>query len=217
MSLTAPDLAPSHQAASSRRSAFLMVPLRTTFQEALMRELLADRPAFLAFVRRRLRDPEEAEDMLQRAYLKAWAWRSPVAQPRAWFFRLLRHLIVDTVRRGQSRARLQEAWAVAQSVENDGGAENTDNANGPCACADEAGRRLSPALREALLLTVQDRGNASRIAQSRGVSSSALWVRAHRARKQWRAALHARCGACASEGRCRQCDCADRRHADETM
>jgi RNA polymerase sigma factor (sigma-70 family) len=217
MSPTALDLAPSHQAASSRRSASCRVPLRIAFHGVPMDELLNNRPAFLAFVRRRLRDPEEAEDVLQRAYLKAWGWRSPVAQPRAWFFRLLRHLIVDTVRRGQSHARLQEAWAVAQSVENDGGTENMTVANGPCACADEAGRRLSPALREALLLTVQDRGNASRIAQSRGVSSSALWVRAHRARKQWRAALHARCGACASEGRCRQCDCADRRNADETM
>ena len=77
--------------------------------EQLAEHLLQHQEAFLAFVRKRVADPELAADILQDSLLKAL---KNVAQIRedenllAWFYRILRHTLSDLYRRRAMRERV---------------------------------------------------------------------------------------------------------------
>src|SRR5688500_2248919 len=64
--------------------------------------LLGARQRFVEFVRRRVADPEAAEDIVQDALLRALRAETPVNDDEAitrWFYRVLQNAVVDHYRR----------------------------------------------------------------------------------------------------------------------
>jgi RNA polymerase sigma-70 factor (ECF subfamily) len=68
--------------------------------------LLDNLQSFVAFTRKRVGDPHLAEDVVQESLLKALrSNRKPAADEDviAWFYRILRHFIIDLYRRRGAR------------------------------------------------------------------------------------------------------------------
>jgi hypothetical protein len=91
-------------------SATVVPDASVTASRSLARELLVlladQRPAFLAFARKRVRSGADAEDLLQQALLKAAERLDTVRDGErleAWFFRVLRNTIAD--HHAEARAR----------------------------------------------------------------------------------------------------------------
>jgi RNA polymerase sigma factor (sigma-70 family) len=77
---------------------------------------LADRPALLRFLAARRVPPEEAEDLVQDLFVKLETQAvGPVAQPRAYLYRMLDNLLLDRRRSAGRRAGREEAWMTARS------------------------------------------------------------------------------------------------------
>jgi RNA polymerase sigma-70 factor (ECF subfamily) len=76
--------------------------------------LLASRPALLRFLLARRVPPEAAEDLLQDLFLKVASQPiGPVAEPRAYLYRMLDNLLLDSRRAAGRRAGREQAWMTA--------------------------------------------------------------------------------------------------------
>src|ERR1051325_5931746 len=92
---------------------------------------------FVAFARRRLNDPELAADVVQESLLKALRSADQLQTEesvRAWFYRILRHTIIDLYRR-----RAVEKKALEQLSEPD-----VAETNAVCRCLDRLIPQLKP-------------------------------------------------------------------------
>ncbi|MBZ5561839.1 MAG: RNA polymerase sigma factor [Acidobacteriia bacterium] len=72
------------------------------------------------FIRRRVRDPGDAEDILQEVFyelVEAYRMMKPVEQVTAWLFRVARNRITDLFRRRNREARAGEATLPEESEE----------------------------------------------------------------------------------------------------
>jgi RNA polymerase sigma-70 factor (ECF subfamily) len=77
--------------------------------------LLENRAALLRFLLARRVPAEEAEDILQDLFLKLEAHPAgPVAEPRAYLYRMAENLLLDRRRSAGRRTGREEAWATAQ-------------------------------------------------------------------------------------------------------
>lgn len=157
---------------------------------------------FAGFVRRQVRDPELAADVLQEAFTKALRHEGSVRDDEklvAWFYRVLRTTIVDLHRRGGARppaAPLDDVEPAAPEV---------DQA-AACACLGGAIDLLPPPQRDLLrALELSDEDPAAAAARL-GITPGNLRVRRHRARKALQDALHDTCRMCARHG-CVDCHC----------
>jgi RNA polymerase sigma factor (sigma-70 family) len=68
---------------------------------------LRERSKLGNFIRRRVRDPMEAEDLLQdvlEELVEAYRLPEPIEQAGAWLFRVARNRIIDRFRKGKRRA-----------------------------------------------------------------------------------------------------------------
>jgi RNA polymerase sigma factor (sigma-70 family) len=69
------------------------------------------RPALLRFLRARGAATDEAEDLLQDLFLKLEVQPTgPIAEPRAYLYRMADNLMLDRQRSAQRRARREGAW-----------------------------------------------------------------------------------------------------------
>jgi RNA polymerase sigma-70 factor (ECF subfamily) len=165
--------------------------------------LTSSRERFLAFVSRRIAEPEVAEDVLQASFLKAIE-----AAPRLrdqdriipWFYSILRNSIIDAYRRG-SVENVHVDLSLAQDV-----AMDQEEHRILCACFQELIPTLKPEYAE--LIQVLDLGQESTdsVAARLGISLVNLKVRRHRARQALRSRLEETCRVCA-EHRCLDCTC----------
>src|SRR5215831_16142772 len=76
-----------------------------------------DRPRLHKFIRKRVADPRDAEDILQDVFyelVEAYRMMQPIEQVTAWLFRVARNRITDLFRR---RAREAEPLAEAAPCE----------------------------------------------------------------------------------------------------
>lgn len=174
---------------------------RTPVEEALS----AGRSQYLAFVRRRISDPDLAEDILQEALVRAFRAAPTIDDDErlaAWFYRVLRNAIIDAYRRRDVRnrhtERLHEGHDLSDPTEEE---ERT-----LCECF----RALLPALRPeyaAVLSAVDlDERPPQEVAEEFGLTVNNLNVRRHRARRALRESLEATCRICADHG-CLDCTC----------
>lgn len=77
--------------------------------------LLQQRPALLRYLAVRRLAPDEAEDLLQDLYLKLAAGTpGPVAEPRAYLYRMAENLLLDRRRAQGRRAGREQAWTAAR-------------------------------------------------------------------------------------------------------
>lgn len=176
-----------------------------TTRTPVVEALSAARTQYLAFVRRRISDPDLAEDILQEALLRALRAAPDIEDEErlaAWFYRVLRNAIVDAYRRRDVQARrterLDEDYDLPDPSEPD---ERT-----LCECF----RELLPALRPeyaAVLEAVDlDEVSISVAAERLGITANNLNVRRHRARQALRRSLEDTCRVCADHG-CLDCTC----------
>ncbi len=174
---------------------------------AAISTLLNARASFLAFVKRRIDDPEAAEDVLQGAFVKALEHRDELRDEGrlvAWFYRLLRNAIIDHWRHQAARSRALERAAAAEPVElfEDPGADHAEL----CRCFEA----LLPDLPEsqAHVLRSVDLGGLRPVdyAAAEGITPNNAMVRLHRARTALRDRLLGTCRACARHG-CLDCTC----------
>lgn len=166
--------------------------------------LIQNLDAFVNFVRSRTGDAELAADIVQECLLKAI--RSDT-QPQddegtvQWFYRILRHAIIDAHRRRTTRERaltaFEEQWPDMLSP---------DDERQLCQCM----MAILPGLPEgeAELLRRVDLGGESPadLAAAAGERVNTVNVRLFRARKHLRERLELVCRTCAKHG-CLDCEC----------
>lgn len=166
--------------------------------------LLENLQSFVAFARKRVGDPQLAEDLVQDSLLKALAAeRQPGEEEDVvrWFYRILRHSIVDLQRRREVAERALSQLQADLSEEPDAEAERI-----LCQCF----KRLLPGLSEPYKDVLQriDLGGQSPAdaAAALGLTTNNLNVRLHRARASLREKLIENCKACSKHG-CLDCTC----------
>jgi RNA polymerase sigma-70 factor (ECF subfamily) len=166
--------------------------------------LIASRARFLAYIRRKVRDDDLAEDLLQDALLRAIRAAPQMRDEEAlvpWFYRVLDNAIVDAYRRRAAGQRLEDALRRQPLPEPPPGERLAI-----CECFRELLPTLKPeysSVIEALDLAEID---AREFAASAGVTPNNLKVRRHRARQALRRQLELTCRTCA-EHHCLDCTC----------
>lgn len=155
-----------------------------------LRRIEQDRARYLRFVRARVVSQADAEDVLQRALLRAVSRASTQEDERraeAWFFQIVRRAIVDHHRtRARERARESDTDVDAEAAP-EPRAES-------CRCGDELMRELAPSHAEMLRRVDADGEPAEDVAQSLDITVGNAYVRLHRARRSLRAQVARRCG-----------------------
>ena len=181
-----------------------------TSAERLTEHLLQHRHEFLAFVRKRVADPELAADLLQDSLLKALKNGEQIRDDEnlvAWFYRILRHALIDLYRRRAVRDRaLQNLQAEVDHP------PMPEDRRSICACLQALLPTLKPDYSD--LIRTVDLGEESvdAAAERLGITTNNLNVRLHRARRQLRTRLIESCRLCATHG-CLDCDCDTRSDA----
>lgn len=160
--------------------------------------LIQNLQTFVAFTRKRVGDPHLAQDIVQDSLLKALrSDRKPVPGEDvvAWFYRILRHSIIDLYRRRDVRNRALEQLKKELPEEPDAAAERV-----LCQCV----KRLLPGLPEQYRDLLQridlDGGSTKEVASALGLTPNNLTVRLHRARQKLRASLEQTCKGCSKHG-----------------
>jgi RNA polymerase sigma-70 factor (ECF subfamily) len=175
---------------------------------ALTAALSDERARFVRMARSRVRTEADAEDVVQRAMLRAAERAAALADPsraRAWFYRILRRAIAD-----HHRSRPADASGGHEEA-----VEGVDTASAPppvspCACAVHLLADLRPAYAEVLRRVDLDGEDPSVVATAIGASTASLYVRLHRARRALRDRVERHCGV-SSLTPCLHCTC----HAHE--
>jgi RNA polymerase sigma factor (sigma-70 family) len=173
----------------------------------VLRILLDSHARFLGFVERRVGSREEAEDILQEAFVRsldrATSLRS-TDSATAWFYRVLRNAIADHFRRQDTQQRAFDRIAAEASEASPSVDEELDAV--VCACIlallDTLKPEYAAALRQVDLegMSVRGYGDAA------GITAGNAGVRLHRAREALRRQLARSCGTCLSHG-CLDCRC----------
>ncbi len=158
-------------------------------------EVVAHRAYLVRFAMRRLRDPMLAEDAVHDVFEAVMSGRASFAGRsalRSWLTAVLKHKIVDSVRRSPNHASLDDddcddsprGAGTARTVacprpQPDELAEQRER----LASALDGIDRLPPTLREAMRMRVIDDRETADICKTLGISEENLFVRVHRARK----------------------------------
>jgi DNA-directed RNA polymerase specialized sigma24 family protein len=173
--------------------------------------LLADeRPRFVRMARRLLPSEADAEDVVQRAMMRATERAGSLEDPvrvRSWFGRILRRGVADFY-----RSRRPES--TSDSADVDVAADTPDAPGNPCACSVRLLGALPPRYAEVLRRVDMEGQSIDAVAVALSISTANLHVRLHRARRSLRERVKRHCGVststpcldctCDAHGRCRR-------------
>lgn len=168
--------------------------------------LMEQRSRFLAFVQRRVRDRQTAEDILQMAYLRAISSADSLkADPSAdaWFFRILRNAVVDHYRHQAVETRTFAPWQ--PGLEHPSVTPEAAPAN-LCPCVSDAIAEAPASYRQIVREVDLNEVPLDTFAEQAGITRGNAAVRAHRAHRSLRKKLMKHCGSCAEAG-CLDCTC----------
>jgi RNA polymerase sigma-70 factor (ECF subfamily) len=169
---------------------------------ALINSLMDERARFVRLARSRVATEADADDVVQRAMLRAAERASQIAdlsRARAWFYRILRRTIVDHHRR---KALDVNRETLDYELE----APNDQPHVPACSCAVHLLGELRPSYAE-VVRRVDVNGEApATVADALGVSMANLYVRLHRARRALRERVEEHCGVSSIEP-CLECMC----------
>jgi RNA polymerase sigma-70 factor (ECF subfamily) len=153
-------------------------------QEAFRATFDAHYPAVFAYVRRRVSDVEDAEELAADVFRLAWEKQDPRSPfERAWLFRVAANRLTDWYRRRGVRREVEAA--LRRGLEDAASRIGVEDS----IAVRDAVRALSSREQEALQLTYWDGMSASEIAAVLDCSPAAVWTLLSRARARLRAAL----------------------------
>ncbi|MBL8022578.1 MAG: RNA polymerase sigma factor [Leptospirales bacterium] len=166
--------------------------------------LLNHRSRLLAFVRRRVSDPDLAEDIFQDSLLRGLR-QAPTFEDEssllAWFHAVLRNAVIDTYRRNAADARkTQSATAMLGDI------LDPNDAAELCQCFLELLPALRPENRDLIEKMELGDEQPETAARRLGIKRETLKVRRFRARQELRQRLEESCRTCAKHG-CLDCTC----------
>ena len=167
-------------------------------------QLLKQLDAFTAFVRARVSDPHLAADVVQDSLLKAVKSTHQLRDDEsvmAWFYRILRHAIIDLYRRRSASQAALDRLGEELNAPPDAEEERT-----ACACLESMIPMLKPEYAELIRRLDLREETAEAVAAALGLNANNLRVRHHRARQQLRERLEQTCRVCAKHG-CLDCTC----------
>ena len=156
---------------------------------ASIADVVSHRAYLLRFALRKLRDPMLAEDAVHDVFEAVLSGRASFggrSALRSWLTAVLKHKIVDALRRMDHHEALDDEDA-------DFGLNLASSEPRPDEVAEQrealaralAGiERLPPRLRDAMRLRVLEDGETGDVCTALGISEENLFVRVHRARKQ---------------------------------
>lgn len=166
--------------------------------------LAANHRNFLAFLERRTASREDAEDILQEAFVRCLEKGRDIREEEsavAWFYRVLRNALVDYYRRRDAGARALEAIQRESAEERD-----EDLWNEACRCVGDLLPNLKPEYAELLRRVDLEEKPVSQAANDLGISPNNASVRLHRARRALLEEVRQSCRTCADHG-CLDCTC----------
>jgi RNA polymerase sigma factor (sigma-70 family) len=163
--------------------------------------LFAHRQVFKAFLAARVGNEADAEDLLQNGLVKAMERSGEIKDGEkavAWFYQVLRNVLIDHVRSRQAAAKRDDAWASSTVML----ADDPEAERQICACFEKMLPGMKPAQAE-LVRRVELKGEAvGQVAAALGMSANHASVTLHRARAELRAKLMNFCGDCACLDNC---------------
>jgi len=173
----------------------------------VLRLLLDNHARFLRFLERRVGSREDAEDILQDAFVRSVGRTDGLESAEsatAWFYRVLRNAIIDHHRREASRSRA----FVRLAAESQGEPADADQELEAlaCACVTALVATLKPEYGAALRRVDLDGVSVRGFAEEAGITPGNAGVRLHRAREALRRQLARSCGTCLDHG-CLDCSC----------
>jgi RNA polymerase sigma-70 factor (ECF subfamily) len=178
--------------------------------------LMENHARFLTFLERRVGNREEAEEILQDAFVRGLS-RGASARLRAdesavaWFYRLLRNAIIDRARHASAERR--SLARVASLVDPPADPERDRELLAVvCACVASLVGTLAPAHQRALREVELGETSVRDFAAREGITPGHAAVRVHRARQALRRRAEQSCGTCATHG-CYECECRAEPHA----
>jgi RNA polymerase sigma-70 factor (ECF subfamily) len=174
--------------------------------------LLVNQKTFLTFLKSRVANRADAEEILQSAFVKSIEQSDRIRDAEsstAWFYRLLRNAVIDHYRRR----------AVANKRLGSYARQLTDSTNGVdpathdivCQCVKALVRVLKPEFAELITKVDLEGDDVSAAARSIGITPGNARVRLHRARIALRREIDRSCRACAKHG-CLDCTCGETAH-----
>jgi RNA polymerase sigma factor (sigma-70 family) len=176
--------------------------------DATLQTLLDRRAGFLAFVQRRVSDPELAEDILQASFVRALERSGSLRQDEsavAWFYSVLRNAVIDHYRRRATESKMVDAWATDFEVEGVS-APDASTRKFICGCIQHVLPTMKPTYAEILREVDLEEASLTSFAKKHELTPGNAAVRAHRARAALRRELAKVCGACSVHA-CLDCCC----------
>ena len=176
----------------------------------LAADLNAQSAAFKAFLVARVGSKVDAEDILQNGLLKALQHADELQDDgklTAWFYRLLRHAVIDHYRSRAAGRRRDDVLSATIKVLGEDIAAAPGWEGQLCTCLGRVVDTLKPRQAELLRRVDLNGETVQAAAQALKITPNGASVTLHRARKDLREKLQAFCGACA-DGACLDCNCA---------
>jgi RNA polymerase sigma-70 factor (ECF subfamily) len=202
-----------HDRDKRREEAQNATPAAKATDAAVRRALVESRHDLLGFLRRRLGNADEAEEVLQRFSLRALERTSDlhdVRTVRGWLGRILASTIVDHQRRLNRRRKRETAMELSE-VEEVAAEPDSEIDGAICNCLYKLLPTLKPEYADVIWRADILGEPRDRIAVSLGTTLSNVTVRIHRGRQALRKRLEEMCLTCPVHGflDCR-CDEAER-------
>ena len=176
----------------------------------MIQRLLEHESVFRLFLHRRVGNEVLAEDLLQQSMVRAVQSHHSVRNDEsvvAWFYKIIRHTLIDYYRSKGAEARRNEAFLQELTLSGEDKEPPIDEVKSTiCTCL----YRLLPKLRSNYAELIRridlEEESPKRVAEELKISQSNLTVRLHRARQALRASLELSCGICSTHG-CLNCTC----------
>jgi RNA polymerase sigma factor (sigma-70 family) len=176
----------------------------------LMQRLLEHQQAFRGFLARRIDDQAMAEDLLQQSLMKALHHHHTLKNEDsavAWFYRILRHAVIDYYRAKDAEARRGARFEQDAAVLEETLAPPPDEVKAVvCSCLNRLLSALRPAYAELLQRVDLGEESLQSVAKELKITPNNATVRLHRARQALRESLEQACGICSKHG-CLNCTC----------
>jgi RNA polymerase sigma factor (sigma-70 family) len=172
-----------------------------------MEVLLAERDAFIRFVRARVESDAAAEEIVQNAFLRSLEHQGELREDEsatAWFYRILRNAVVDHYRRRDVAGRAAERIAAEMPEAID--EVPADERNRVCACVKALASSLKAEYAGMLEKIDVEGRSLGEVAEEEGITTNNATVRLHRARQALKKRVEDTCKSCAKHG-CVDCTC----------